>query len=59
MQEREWMRERALEMDSHHECIGSSAVDAAPLPATPPAGFGVGTIEEADDDDDDGEFATW
>lgn len=23
MVERRWIRERALEMDSHHECIGS------------------------------------
>lgn len=57
MEEREWMRERALEMDSHQECIGSSAVDAAPFPATAPGGFGVGVMEEVEEED--GEFATW
>lgn len=56
MDEREWMRERALEMDSHQECIGSSAVDAAPFPATAPVGLGVGVVEEVEEE---GEFATW
>lgn len=58
MEEREWMRDRALEMDSHHECMGSSAVDAAP--AEVPVGFGVTVMDDVEEDDDDeGELATW
>ena len=47
MEDREWMRERALEMDSHQECIGSSEVVVAVVMA----GFGVGVVEEVVEED--------
>lgn len=46
------MRERALEMDSHHECIGSSSV-AVRLEMVLRLGLGFGlaavVVEEAED----------
>lgn len=57
MEEREWMRERALEMDSHQECMGSSVVDAATAPV--PLGLGVVVMDEVEEEEEEGELATW
>lgn len=52
MEEREWIRERALEIDSHQECIGSSEVVVVVMVL----GFGVVAVEDVDED---GELALW
>ena len=49
MVERTWMRERALEMDSHHECMGSWSLGLE---------FAFGSTEEEEDGDPDACF-TW
>lgn len=52
MEDREWIRERALEIDSHQECIGSSEVVVVVMVL----GFGVVAVEDVDED---GELALW
>ncbi|PON41898.1 hypothetical protein PanWU01x14_285650 [Parasponia andersonii] len=53
MEEREWMRERALEMDSHQDCIGSSEVV---MVAVVMAGFGVVVVVVEEMVEEDGEL---
>lgn len=55
MEERDSMRARALEMDSHQVCIGSSV--AAVAVATAVKEFGV--TEEAEEEEVEGEVLRW
>jgi hypothetical protein len=54
---KEWMRERALEMDSHHECIGSSSVAVRlEMVLRLGLGFGLAAAVEAEEAEDVGEL---
>lgn len=63
MEDRDSMRARALEMDAHQECIGSSV---APVAAVATAAAAVatavkefGATEEAEEEEEEGEALRW
>lgn len=55
MEERDSMRVRALEMDSHQECIGSWVAAVA----VPTAVKEFGVTEEAEEEEVEGEVLRW
>lgn len=58
MEERAWMRERALETDSHQECMGSASAALAMVVVVAVVVGGLG-VEEEEEGEEEWELVEW
>jgi hypothetical protein len=59
MEERAWMRERALETDSHQECMGSASAALAMVVVVVAVVVGGLGVEEEEEGEEEWELVEW